>query len=230
MPSAGLSIFVACVRIFTFSFSFRILVVSGRVNSRRDGSRRQRAGKDLSIVQQDESLGYASRGLVKEALRLLCRFAQPLCARGAGNENCFNAIGAKNIPKSNMYKSLGCKCHKEISFPSSNSRHAHSRTAHGGSSGDRTRTLSPAAVLETAAYAISAMLPNEEPSFALHLYRGHGFHQNLQENGEARKNFLANASGRPVLRRPQTQGLNMLIRHPGFLLQRWHVLRQVHFV
>ena len=96
--------------IFIFFFSFGNIVGS-RLNTFSDSAGHQRAADDLAIVQRDQRLGGATGCQVEVCLLLFRRSGKPPCIGGGWHQNSFDPVGCDYIAESDVYESLGGKCH-----------------------------------------------------------------------------------------------------------------------
>lgn len=98
--------------IFMVTISFIVFVSSDGLDAGRNGTWRQRAADLLTIIQQDQRLGGAARGQIKEQLLLLSSLGQPLGTGRTRDQDNLDAIGTLHISKANVYESLRGKHHK----------------------------------------------------------------------------------------------------------------------
>ena len=110
MPFSGVYSFADCRMIFIFFFSFGNIVGS-RLNTFSDSAGHQRAADDLAIVQRDQRLGGATGCQVEVCLLLFRRSGKPPCIGGGWHQNSFDPVGCDYIAESDVYESLGGKCH-----------------------------------------------------------------------------------------------------------------------
>lgn len=88
------------------TISFFVFVSSDELDAGCYGAGRQRTADLLAIIQQDQRLGGAARGQIKEQLLLLGSLGEPLRTGRTRDQDDLNTVGTLHIPKANMYESL----------------------------------------------------------------------------------------------------------------------------
>jgi len=100
--------------IFIFFLSFGN-VVGSRLNAFGDGTGRQRAADDFSIVHHDQRLGGTARGQIEVCLLFLRRFGKPPRIGRGRYQDGFDPIGCDYVAKSDVNKLLRGKYHIGLS-------------------------------------------------------------------------------------------------------------------
>ena len=95
------------------TISFIVIVSSDGLYAGSNGAGRKRTADLLAIIQQDQRLGGAARGHIKEQLLLLGSLGQSLGTGRTRDQDDLNTVGTLDIPKANMYESIRGKHHKK---------------------------------------------------------------------------------------------------------------------